>query len=95
MDAFAGPTLFLDRRLQHHTDHETLRRAHMAHFKHPTVGVVPKAGHFMFNDQPEVSVAVVRAFCVGGEGRRAAGGRWGGSLSWPGAVMGLRRDDDG
>ena len=64
VDAFAGPTLFLTGACNT-TQTDALRRAHMAHFKHPTLAVVPKAGHFMFNDQPEQSVAVVRAFLGG------------------------------
>jgi pimeloyl-ACP methyl ester carboxylesterase len=34
----------------------------LRHFRHARVAVVPEAGHFMFNDQPERSVAVVRDF---------------------------------
>ena len=35
---------------------------HLRHFRHARLAVVPEAGHFMFNDQPERSVAVVRDF---------------------------------
>lgn len=61
VEAFSGPTLFLTGACNI-TQTEALRRAHMAPFAHPQLAVVPSAGHFMFNDQPERSVAIVRAF---------------------------------
>lgn len=35
---------------------------HMAHFSHAHLVQIPQAGHYLFNDQPEASVAAVRAF---------------------------------
>lgn len=43
-------------------DHQ---RQHMAHFAHASLVEVPEAGHFLFNDQPARSVALVRAFLAG------------------------------
>jgi proline iminopeptidase len=59
--SFAGPTLFLTGACNT-TQTEALRSAHMAHFAHPQLAVVPQAGHFMFNDQPDRSLMIVRAF---------------------------------
>ena len=40
----------------------TQQQKHLRHFRHARLAVVPDAGHFMFNDQPERSVALVRGF---------------------------------
>ncbi len=41
---------------------EAQQRRLMLHFRQPRLAVIPEAGHFMFNDQPERSIAAVRAF---------------------------------
>jgi len=64
VEAFAGPTLYLTGACNT-TQTPALRQAHMAHFAHAQLAVLPGAGHFMFNDQPAASVAVVRAFLAG------------------------------
>jgi proline iminopeptidase len=61
VDRYTGPTLFLTGACNT-TQTEALQQAHMAHFRHPQRALVPEAGHFMFNDQPEQSVAIVRDF---------------------------------
>ena len=38
---------------------------HMKHFRRARLAVVPEAGHFMFNDQPQRSVSMVREFLAG------------------------------
>lgn len=64
VDAFQGPVLFLaggcDRVVG-----EAHQRTLMGHFAHARLEVIPQAGHFMFNDQPERSLATVRTFLAG------------------------------
>jgi proline iminopeptidase len=38
------------------------QQKHLGHFANAKLEVVPAAGHFMFNDRPEASISVVRAF---------------------------------
>ena len=61
VDAFQGPTLFLAGDCNRVVG-EAHQRKLMGHFAHARLEVIPEAGHFMFNDQPELSVAAVRAF---------------------------------
>jgi proline iminopeptidase len=61
VEAHTGSTLFLagacNRRLG-----EAQQRRLMVYFAHARLEVIPSAGHYMFNDQPELSLAAVRAF---------------------------------
>jgi len=41
---------------------EDYQRRLMKPFRHASIAVIPKAGHFMFNEQPEISTSVVRVF---------------------------------
>lgn len=61
VDAFQGPTLFLAGGCNRVVG-EAHQRKLMGHFAHARLEVIPQAGHFMFNDQPERSVAAVRTF---------------------------------
>lgn len=61
VDAFSGPTLFLAGGCNRVVG-EAHQRKLMGHFSHARLEVIPQAGHFMFNDQPESSLAAVRAF---------------------------------
>jgi proline iminopeptidase len=61
VDAFRGPTLFLAGACNR-VGGEAHQRRMLGHFAHARLEVVPGAGHFMFNDQPEDSLARVRAF---------------------------------
>lgn len=58
---FAGPVLFLTGACNRVVGEAQQRRL-MLHFRQPRLAVIPEAGHFMFNDQPERSIAAVRAF---------------------------------
>jgi proline iminopeptidase len=60
-DAFAGQVLLLAGACNQVVG-ETQQAKHVRHFRHARLAVVPEAGHFMFNDQPERSLAVVRGF---------------------------------
>lgn len=64
VDAFRGATLLLAGECNKIVGaaHQT---KHLRHFANAKLEVIPAAGHFMFNDNPERSVAVVRAF-IGG-----------------------------
>jgi proline iminopeptidase len=61
MHAFRGATLFLAGECNKVVGaaHQT---KHLRHFANAKLEVIPAAGHFMFNDSPVRSVAVVRAF---------------------------------
>lgn len=59
--AFTGPTLFLTGGCNRVIG-EAHQRRMMGHFAHARLEVIPQAGHFMFNDQPQRSVAAVRRF---------------------------------
>jgi len=61
VDAFQGPTLFLAGGCNRVVG-EAHQRKLMGHFAHARLEVIPEAGHFMFNDQPERSLAAVRTF---------------------------------
>ena len=61
VEAFRGPTLFLAGACNRVTG-EAHQRRMLGHFVQARLEVVPDAGHFMFNDQPEASLALVRAF---------------------------------
>jgi len=61
VDAFQGPTLFLTGGCNRVVG-EAHQRKLSGHFAHARLEVIPQAGHFMFNDQPERSLAAVRAF---------------------------------
>jgi proline iminopeptidase len=64
VDAFQGPTLFLAGGCNRVVG-EAHQRKLMGHFAHASLEVIPQAGHFMFNDQLERSLAVVRRFLAG------------------------------
>jgi proline iminopeptidase len=61
VDAFRGATLFLTGACNKVVGaaHQT---KHLRHFANAKLEVVPAAGHFMFNDQPDYSVSVLRSF---------------------------------
>jgi proline iminopeptidase len=61
VDAFRGPTLFLAGACNR-VGGEAHQRRMLVHFARARLEVVPGAGHFMFNDQPEASLALVRSF---------------------------------
>lgn len=61
VEAFRGPTLFLAGACNQITGQAHQRRM-LGHFDRARLEVVPGAGHYMFNDQPEDSLARVRAF---------------------------------
>jgi proline iminopeptidase len=64
VEAFQGDTLFLAGECNRRGG-AALQRRHLAFFAHPRLEVVGGAGHFMFNDQPEASNAILRAFLAG------------------------------
>ncbi len=61
VDQFQGATLFMAGACNK-SGGELQQRKLMQHFAHARISVIPDAGHFMFNDQPQRSVAVVRDF---------------------------------
>ncbi|NRF70282.1 alpha/beta hydrolase [Aquincola sp. S2] len=61
VDAFQGPTLFLAGGCNRVVG-EAHQRKLIGHFAQARLEVIPQAGHFMFNDQPERCLAAVRAF---------------------------------
>ena len=61
VDRFQGPALFLAGACNRVVG-EAHQRKLMGHFVDARLLVIPEAGHFMFNDQPERSIAAVRAF---------------------------------
>ena len=63
-DAFAGEVLLLAGACNQVVG-VTQQQKHLRHFRHARLAVVLEAGHFMFNDQPERSVALVRGFLSG------------------------------
>ena len=63
-DAFTGPVLLLAGECNRVVG-AAQQRKHLRHFRQARLAVVPDAGHFMFNDQPERSLAVVRGFLAG------------------------------
>lgn len=60
-DAFPGKALFLVGECNKLVG-EDHQRKHLKLFANATLESVPDAGHFMFNDQPERSIARVRGF---------------------------------
>lgn len=64
VDAFQGDTLFLAGECNQRGG-AALQRKHLAFFTRPRLEVVRAAGHFMFNDQPDASIAIVRGFLSG------------------------------
>jgi proline iminopeptidase len=69
VDAFRGATLFLAGECNKVVG-ATHQARHLRHFADARLEVIPAAGHFMFNDNPVRSIAVVRAFIAGGAQRR-------------------------
>jgi proline iminopeptidase len=63
-EAFSGDVLLLAGECNQVVG-ATQQQKHLRHYRHAQLAVVPEAGHFMFNDQPERSVAVVRGFLAG------------------------------
>jgi len=61
VETFRGATLFLAGECNKVVG-ASHQRKHLRHFADAKLEVVPAAGHFMFNDRPEHSIAVVRAF---------------------------------
>jgi proline iminopeptidase len=61
VDAFRGATLFLAGECNKVTG-AAHQATHLRHFANAKLEVIPAAGHFMFNDNPGLSVAIVRAF---------------------------------
>jgi len=61
LDQFQGQALFVTGACNQVTG-ETQQRRLMGHFAHARLEVIPQAGHFMFSDQPERSMQVVRRF---------------------------------
>jgi proline iminopeptidase len=66
VDQFQGLTLFMAGACNK-AGGETQQRQLMGHFAHAQLEVIPKAGHFMFNDQPALSLQVVRRFLAQAE----------------------------
>lgn len=66
VDRFQGLTLFMAGACNE-AGGETLQRRLMGHFAHAQLEVIPQAGHFMFNDQPALSLQVVRRFLAQAE----------------------------
>lgn len=64
VENFQGATLFLAGRCSPVMG-EAQQRRHMAYFRHARLEVLEGAGHLLFNDQPERSLALVRAFLAG------------------------------
>lgn len=60
-DKFEGAALFLVGACNQ-LDGATQQRRHLHHYRQASLVEIPEAGHFMFNDQPARSVAVVREF---------------------------------
>jgi pimeloyl-ACP methyl ester carboxylesterase len=61
VDAFRGATLLLAGECNKVVG-AAHQAKHLRHFSHARLEVVPSAGHFMFNDRPEQSLAIVRTF---------------------------------
>jgi proline iminopeptidase len=61
VDAFRGETLFLAGECNKVVG-AAHQRKHLSHFANAKLEVIPAAGHFMFNDRPEYSTCVLRAF---------------------------------
>jgi len=61
VERFGGPVLFLAGQCST-TMGEAQQRRHMAHFRQARLVMVPQAGHFLFNEQPEAASQAVRAF---------------------------------
>ena len=66
VDQFKGRTLFMAGACNK-AGGETQQRRLMGHFAHAQLEVIPQAGHFMFNDQPALSLQVVRRFLAQAE----------------------------
>ena len=64
VEAFRGRTLFLAGACNEVIGEAQQRRL-MGHFAQARLEVLPGAGHDMFNDQPEASLAIVRDFLAG------------------------------
>ena len=60
-ETFNGKALFLVGEC-HQVVGTTHQRKHLKLFKDATLESIPSGGHFMFNDQPGLSIASVRAF---------------------------------
>ncbi len=61
VEDFEGAVLFLTGQCNQ-LDGEKHQRRHLHYFHNATLTSIPDAGHFMFNDQPERSIAEIRAF---------------------------------
>ncbi|HEY2927062.1 alpha/beta fold hydrolase [Piscinibacter sp.] len=61
VDAFRGETLFLVGECNKVVG-AAHQKKHLGHFANAKLEVVPAAGHFMFNDRPDYSNSVLRAF---------------------------------
>lgn len=59
--SFEGAALFLTGACNQ-LDGATQQRRHLHHFRHASLVEIENAGHFMFNDQPQRSLAAVRSF---------------------------------
>lgn len=68
VEAFRGDTLFLAGECNRQGG-AALQRRHLGFFAHARLEVIRGAGHFMFNDQPASTSAVVRAFLAGSPNR--------------------------
>lgn len=58
---FEGAALFMAGACNR-LDGATQQRRHLHHFRHASLVEIEDAGHFMFNDQPQRSLAAVRSF---------------------------------
>ena len=63
VEAFTGPVLFLTGQCSLRLG-ESQQRRHMVHFRQARLVNLPRAGHAMFNDQPEAAMDEVRRFLV-------------------------------
>jgi proline iminopeptidase len=68
VDAFRGATLLLAGECNQVVG-AAHQAKHLRHFANARLEVIPAAGHFMFNDSPERSIAVVRAFLASSASR--------------------------
>jgi proline iminopeptidase len=68
IERFNGPTLFVAGACNQ-VHGEAHQRKLMRHFKQAEIEVIAAAGHFMFNDQPDASIAAVRRFLAAPPGR--------------------------
>jgi len=61
-EKFTGPVMFLTGQCDRVIGLEHQQRYHLARFPAATVTVIPGAGHTMFGEKPEASLAAVRTF---------------------------------